>query len=124
MKELFFAFLLHPSKLQAFKNVYGAALQIIHLTINNMRPVVKTLFFEDIQSINTFARQILDGSVMLCETLFDCAQAMKKVENGEFDQSGFKEVTLFIMPELQLQLLSIKAQEDNAVEAARELLKQ
>src|SRR5690349_5437918 len=80
-----------------------------------MRPKIRTQFFEDIQSFNQFAIDLLAGKVILCETLQDCVTAVKHIEGGLYDHSRFDEITLFIMPDLQMQLLRHKAQGDQAV---------
>ena len=87
-----------------------------------MRPKIKTLFFEDIRSFNQFAIDLLAGKVILCETLQDCVTAVKHIDNGLYDNNKFDAITLFIMPELQLQLLKHKAAGDQAVQTITELI--
>jgi hypothetical protein len=87
-----------------------------------MRPKIKTQFFEGIESINGFAMDLLKGKIILCETLSDCAAAVKQIENGLYDNYDFEEVTLFIMPELEIELLAHKDHTDRAVEEIKQLL--
>ena len=87
-----------------------------------MRPKIRTQFFEDISSFNQFALDLLAGKVILCETLEDCATAVKHIQGGLYDNNKFEEITLFIMPELQLQLLRHKAAGDQAVQAFTEII--
>jgi hypothetical protein len=87
-----------------------------------MRPNIRTQFFEDIKSFNQFALDLLAGKVILCETLQDCSAAVKHIQAGLYDNNKFEEITLFIMPELQLQLLKHKAAGDQAVEAITDII--
>jgi hypothetical protein len=87
-----------------------------------MRPKIKTQFFEDINSFNQFAVDLLAGKVILCETLQDCSTAVKHIQAGLYDNNKFEEITLFIMPELQLQLLKHKADGDQAVQSITEMI--
>ena len=87
-----------------------------------MRPKIKTQFFEDINSFNQFAVDLLAGKVILCETMQDCAAAVKHIKAGLYDNNKFEEITLFIMPELQMQLLRHKAAGDQAVQAFAEII--
>jgi hypothetical protein len=87
-----------------------------------MRPKIKTQFFEDIHSFNQFAIDLLAGKIILCETLQDCATAIKHIDNGLYDNSKADVITLFIMPELQLQLLKHKAEGDHAVNTITQLI--
>ena len=89
-----------------------------------MRPKIRTQFFEGIDSINDFAQDLLKGKIILCESLQDCAAAIKQIENGLYDKQNFEEVTLFIMPELEIQLLAYKSRTDRAVEEIRNLVNQ
>ncbi len=87
-----------------------------------MRPKIKTQFFEDINSFKQFALDLLAGKVILCETLQDCGIAVKHIQAGLYDNNKFEEITLFIMPELQLQLLKHKAAGDQAVQLITDIL--
>ena len=87
-----------------------------------MRPKIKTQFFEDINSFNQFAVDLLAGKIILCETLQDCATAVKHIDNGLYDHNKADVITLFIMPELQLQLLKHKAEGDFAVKEITDLI--
>jgi hypothetical protein len=87
-----------------------------------MRPKIKTQFFEDIISFNQFAVDLLAGKIILCETLQDCATAVKHIDNGLYDNNNFDVITLFILPELQLHLLKHKADGDQAVKVISELI--
>lgn len=87
-----------------------------------MRPQIKTQFFEDIQSFNQFAIDLLAGKIILCETLQDCATAVRHIDNGLYDHNKADVITLFIMPELQLQLLKHKAEGDMAVKQINDLI--
>ena len=89
-----------------------------------MRPKIRTQFFEGIESINGFAQDLLKGKIILCESLQDCSVAMKHIENGLYDKYNFEEVTLFIMPELEIQLLAHKDRTDRAVEEIKNLVNQ
>jgi hypothetical protein len=87
-----------------------------------MRPKIKTQFFEGIESINDFALDLLKGKIILCETVSDCAAAVKQIESGLYDKYDFDEVTLFIMPELEIELLAHKHRTDSAVEEIKQLI--
>ena len=87
-----------------------------------MRPKIKTQFFEDIHSFNQFARDLLAGKVILCETMQDCATAVKHIHAGLYDNNNFEEIILFIMPELQLQLLRHKAEGDQAIKDISDII--
>lgn len=87
-----------------------------------MRPRIKTQFFEGIDSVNDFAKDLLKGKIILCETLGDCAAAVKQIENGLYDKYDFEEITLFIMPELEIELLAHKDRTDRAVEEIKLLI--